>query len=1147
MHGSRMHALAQNKASSIIPTPITGVCIPRLNAAGDLVSTREDMAGKLRNQGAHLSKADAWFSGGSSQGTADYDDDEGFMSARVGTSSGSSTVDLQPKVHELLGRRNVMAAQERLVTAVDAERIVEIRQHMAKMAGTRTGLETTGLMITGLVFDIKRESNRTSPEFHAYIPTSSGDRKPLPKHLFQVKQAITVFEDLYLKNVEEGNADGQGLVEDIGADSKDLFVNEGDESSDDDEGKKAMLYDELNRSTMPEREEVAEQTAGMHHELDRLGLCKTFDGVILEIHSHHVVIASRYDNAADQIEDAEGATFCILQSLSDVTAKRQRAAVGALGSLLGKTKDEVRIRNILIAQPGEGQEVCRLAAEPVGWMSAVAQAEIYVALMRDPDLNDEQRDNLKHAAQSSLTLLQGPPGTGKSRTLASVVKALCKVFMEPGINTSGAAYGFQLPTLQPLANWRPSQVNIWIESLVPGPVVEAPGGGASRGAATPQPAEGITVIIKDWLLKGLKNENMSGRDLQLGTGLGLTEKIRKSLELGGMDGAEAEAVAAQCVPALLCLRKNLLACLDSTNARAKCATWRDKEMRIAVAADSNVAVDNVLNYLVADQGFLDLKYRIVRLGPEEKIDDRLVQNYSLEYQRGRHKLYLVYKQMEELNGKKGSWTEAAAKKIQEAVEQFGEDLREEAKGSLSPLLCKQLKEAAVMVQKNVARKIRKYVHNMCTGDPQFAAMIGKKLVGLTHDIRRIMTFHIIIRAQVVLGTNTSFGELRSWNERLQLTNVIVLLDEAGQATEPSALVPLTLGAEWVLMAADLKQLRPTIKSPLAKRQLGFFTGGGGSLYGRLHHIDLNERRLTVQYRMHPVIREFPSNAFYQGRLTEDPNKLPDIRVPYPRDDSGKQMSWWPFQRAGSTQVPVAFFDCAGVDRINWDGSHWNLAEASVVLRLMLLLGTDPTVESIAIVTMYQAQVKVIENSLSSGKAHLERLKSQGVFNTKLVVRVHTVDGYQGQEADVVIVSTVRNNGNHMAGRSIGHVADARRLNVAITRAKRALLVVGHGPSLKAVSHECVDEGVGVVKNFWPMWLSWAKEKGAYVPQSEVPRYLQGLVLPKEMCITDQDRNETQEAEWQAQNVWGYGGNGAGQPAAHVNSKKKKSGGRGRKQ
>ena len=86
--------------------------------------------------------------------------------------------------------------------------------------------------------------------------------------------------------------------------------------------------------------------------------------------------------------------------------------------------------------------------------------------------------------------------------------------------------------------------------------------------------------------------------------------------------------------------------------------------------------------------------------------------------------------------------------------------------------------------------------------------------------------------QVIIGTNTSIGELRSWNEKLLLSTPIVMLDEAGQATEPSSLIPLTLGAEWVLMVADLKQLRPTINTDVAKRQLGFWREGGGSLYGR---------------------------------------------------------------------------------------------------------------------------------------------------------------------------------------------------------------------------------------------------------------------------------------------------------------------------
>lgn len=86
--------------------------------------------------------------------------------------------------------------------------------------------------------------------------------------------------------------------------------------------------------------------------------------------------------------------------------------------------------------------------------------------------------------------------------------------------------------------------------------------------------------------------------------------------------------------------------------------------------------------------------------------------------------------------------------------------------------------------------------------------------------------------QVVLGTNSSFGALRQYDGKFQTSNAIVFLDEAGQTTETSAMIPLTLGAEWVLMAADLQQLRPTITANMAKKLLGYYQPGGGSMYGR---------------------------------------------------------------------------------------------------------------------------------------------------------------------------------------------------------------------------------------------------------------------------------------------------------------------------
>lgn len=115
-----------------------------------------------------------------------------------------------------------------------------------------------------------------------------------------------------------------------------------------------------------------------------------------------------------------------------------------------------------------------------------------------------------------------------------------------------------------------------------------------------------------------------------------------------------------------------------------------------------------------------------------------------------------------------------------------------------------------------------------------------------------LSFLSALCRKVLLGTNSSFGELSKLKKPLGISLPIVIQDEAGQACEPSALIPLTMGAEWVVMGADLKQLRPTLKSRLAKRLLGYSIpdgirsgmakqlhghnepdtpGGGGSLYG----------------------------------------------------------------------------------------------------------------------------------------------------------------------------------------------------------------------------------------------------------------------------------------------------------------------------
>ncbi|GFH06831.1 regulator of nonsense transcripts 1 [Haematococcus lacustris] len=209
--------------------------------------------------------------------------------------------------------------------------------------------------------------------------------------------------------------------------------------------------------------------------------------------------------------------------------------------------------------------------------------------------------------------------------------------------------------------------------------------------------------------------------------------------------------------------------------------------------------------------------------------------------------------------------------------------------------------------------------------------------------------------------------------------------------------------------------------------------------------------------------------------------------------------------------PVAFFDLAGrQERGSLDArgpQSWrNEEEASVALRLMLLVGSDPTVASIAILTPYTAQCSTI-NSLLHGKdaqALLAQYRARGIFYAS-ACRAYTVDGYQGQEADVVILTTVRTTG------SVGHVADPRRLNVAITRAKRGLLIVGCAAALSSEVEVLMSKQNYRTVNYWPRFIDHIKAKGGFVDKDQVQDKLRYQVtLPMCLCTLEDDWQQSQK-------------------------------------
>ncbi|KAK9866541.1 hypothetical protein WJX84_006717 [Apatococcus fuscideae] len=304
---------------------------------------------------------------------------------------------------------------------------------------------------------------------------------------------------------------------------------------------------------------------------------------------------------------------------------------------------------------------------------------------------------------------------------------------------------------------------------------------------------------------------------------------------------------------------------------------------------------------------------------------------------------------------------------------------------------------------------------------------------------------VLRSAHVVAATCVGAGDPRMEGRSFRLC----ALDEASQAVEPAALVPLLHGCEAALMVGDACQLPPTVISRQAEE-----AGLKVSMFERLQAAGLAPLLLDTQYRMHPAIAAFPSRTFYCGALLSHPT---------PAERPAPAGFKWP-----DSQRPVAFVESDGPERRTGSSgeaaaaaSIANDREAQVVASLVgSLIAANPSLGSgaeIGVITPYSGQVTEL-------RAQLQGSESTAAALADGILEVKTVDGFQGREKEVIVFSAVRSNQQ----RSVGFLADARRLNVALTRAKRGLIVVGNARTLNA-------------DPVWRKWLSWVSKGGLSMP------------------------------------------------------------------
>lgn len=249
----------------------------------------------------------------------------------------------------------------------------------------------------------------------------------------------------------------------------------------------------------------------------------------------------------------------------------------------------------------------------------------------------------------------------------------------------------------------------------------------------------------------------------------------------------------------------------------------------------------------------------------------------------------------------------------------------------------------------------------------------------------------------------------------------LFIDEAAQALEAACWIAIRK-AHRVILAGDHRQLPPTIKSLEAMR--------GGLDKTLMQYIVENKPKavslLTVQYRMCDTIMQFPNREFYDGQLTSAPEVkyrgILDWDTAVEWVDSAKVEAEEPGESA------------SGLSRIN-------VAEAKLTIatlqRYFEKIGKDRLQDErvdVGIISPYKGQVHLLRKLIKQDK-YWKPFRS--------LITVNTVDGFQGQERDVIVISLVRSNEQG----DIGFLRDLRRMNVAITRARMKLILIGDRSTL----------------------------------------------------------------------------------------------------
>ena len=402
--------------------------------------------------------------------------------------------------------------------------------------------------------------------------------------------------------------------------------------------------------------------------------------------------------------------------------------------------------------------------------------------------------------------------------------------------------------------------------------------------------------------------------------------------------------------------------------------------KVLATAESNAAVDNILERLMDNK-----KLNLTRLGHPQRVSKHNITQtlaYKVENHKLNKKITKIHRKIDNLIEKRKVHT----KPTPQYRRGFGDydilHLASKGKGGRG-ISSEKMKSMANWIE------------------------INQEIDEAHDEIKRIenrMIKEIVDSSDVILATNSS-AALESISH---VKFDVAIIDEASQATIPSILIPIAKAHRFIL-AGDHKQLPPTIISERAHEL-------EKTLFEELIRIyPFKSQLLNVQYRMNSLLMKFPNREFYNNGLKSD-SSVDDITI---NDILTSQHE----------EKALLFIDTSEVEdnlemHLKDSKSIINNLEADISVSIAQdYLNAGAGEDDIGIISPYADQVKLIQE--------------------KTPVEVKTVDGFQGREKEIIIISTVRSNPHG----NIGFLKDLRRLNVAITRAKRKLIIIGNANTL----------------------------------------------------------------------------------------------------